>query len=651
MEQWNHQVASIPGQAAVPTVLLAGGSQLTPLATLLQHQGYAVRHIDPPADVPSADVPSADVPSADVPSADVPTAGEADLAAAIADCKPAVVILSATGLHHYRAHLPPLRTIHPDMELVAFGTSPPSPSDRRLVSAYIDATASPATWLGQLTPHLPRFSPSTSWKTAHHLTNTIHWKHIDSRWLQGVLQALPDRLYYLSANGQMQPLYPKAAALPQGTPPTPHLPPRALLVDILHRWHSDSQVHTLTYSAPQGDLSLWFEARIAPLSPERKIMLVRDITQQRLAQDRLQQQAIRDPLIAASLERIHSSLDVDTILNTAVQEVQQQLSLDRVVIYQFDGSGHGHISHESCRDPRWSILSAQVTDHCFDTLFAPLYVQGRAKAVADVATHPTITPCHQAMLERFQVRAKLVVPIVQRPSQDEPYLWGLLIAHQCQGPRTWSDWEIEVLQQLSRHLGIAIQQRRLYEQLQAANAELRRIALLDGLTQIANRRHFDTTLQDEWQRLGRERGPLSLLLCDVDFFKLYNDTYGHLQGDDCLRQVAQSIARTIKRPADLVARYGGEEFAVLLPNTDLAGAQQVAHAIEQAVAALTLAHQGSPISPHITLSVGLATLAPALPHTPTTLIERADQALYQAKRQGRHCTVAWSKTLTLDLQN
>jgi diguanylate cyclase (GGDEF)-like protein len=171
--------------------------------------------------------------------------------------------------------------------------------------------------------------------------------------------------------------------------------------------------------------------------------------------------------------------------------------------------------------------------------------------------------------------------------------------------------------------------------LQKANEKLQQLATMDGLTGIANRRRFDDRLQQEWRRLGREGAALSLILCDIDHFKLYNDTYGHQAGDDCLRAVAGTMADTARRPADLVARYGGEEFAVILPNTDMEGAVRVAQEIRAAVKEKELAHNSSPVSPVVTLSLGVTTAIPNPQLPPESLVERADQALYEAKEQGR----------------
>jgi len=176
--------------------------------------------------------------------------------------------------------------------------------------------------------------------------------------------------------------------------------------------------------------------------------------------------------------------------------------------------------------------------------------------------------------------------------------------------------------------------------LRHANQKLEELANSDGLTGIANRRCFDSRLQSEWARLTREQQPLSLIMLDIDSFKEFNDHYGHLAGDDCLVLIAQALAKTIKRSADLVARYGGEEFAILLPNTDAAGAIQVAANIQELIKALAIPHQKSPIQAAVTASLGLATLVPQRTMAPETLVNLADRSLYEAKQQGRNCYVA-----------
>ncbi|MCL1471064.1 GGDEF domain-containing protein [Argonema antarcticum] len=175
----------------------------------------------------------------------------------------------------------------------------------------------------------------------------------------------------------------------------------------------------------------------------------------------------------------------------------------------------------------------------------------------------------------------------------------------------------------------------LYQQLEKANLELQLLATADGLTKVANRRRFDEYLDSKWHELCRAQIPLSLIMCDIDCFKSYNDTYGHLGGDACLQQVAQAISSSVKRPADLVARYGGEEFAVILPNTPAAGAVSVAEQIRMNVKALEIPHIKSCVMPYVTISLGVATMVPDSESTPASLIEAADRALYHTKALGR----------------
>jgi diguanylate cyclase (GGDEF)-like protein len=190
-----------------------------------------------------------------------------------------------------------------------------------------------------------------------------------------------------------------------------------------------------------------------------------------------------------------------------------------------------------------------------------------------------------------------------------------------------------VLRQRVRRL---IQQVSMYQQLEKMNQELQRLVSVDGLTQVANRRRFDEYLQQQWQQMQRERLSLSLILCDIDFFKLYNDTYGHQVGDDCLRQVAKVIQKSAKRSVDLAARYGGEEFAVILPNTNLRGAIQVSKEIQTKVKSLLIPHSSSKVSAQVTVSLGVSSMVPTPSNIAAMLITTADKALYQAKAEGRN---------------
>ncbi|KPN90555.1 diguanylate cyclase [Pseudomonas nunensis] len=164
---------------------------------------------------------------------------------------------------------------------------------------------------------------------------------------------------------------------------------------------------------------------------------------------------------------------------------------------------------------------------------------------------------------------------------------------------------------------------------------LRSMALIDGLTGVANRRKFNEDISADWRLCFREQKPLSLILVDVDFFKRYNDRYGHQAGDGCLKSVAQALAETVRRPYDLIARYGGEEFACVLPNTPLTGAVDIAEKMQKRVRALGIEHAASDVDRVVTISLGVATLTPTGELGFESLIDAADKQLYAAKNAGR----------------
>ncbi|QOR68076.1 PAS domain S-box protein [Cytobacillus suaedae] len=173
--------------------------------------------------------------------------------------------------------------------------------------------------------------------------------------------------------------------------------------------------------------------------------------------------------------------------------------------------------------------------------------------------------------------------------------------------------------------------------LEESNQLLQKLSMMDGLTEIPNRRYFDTKLTEEWNNSKRAGIPLTVILLDIDYFKRYNDEYGHLVGDDCLRRVASLLNNTLKRPRDFVARYGGEEFIVILPETDADGAMTVAEHLRSNIRAENIPHIQSKIDRYITVSLGCATFIPTDRDTPDELVEMADKALYKSKESGRNC--------------
>ena len=169
------------------------------------------------------------------------------------------------------------------------------------------------------------------------------------------------------------------------------------------------------------------------------------------------------------------------------------------------------------------------------------------------------------------------------------------------------------------------------------------ISSKDGLTGINNRRHFDEYLDNEWNRSARTATPLSLILCDIDFYKAYNDTYGHLAGDDCLKKIAHVLEHYARRASDMAARYGGEEFVIILPETSSSKAKYIAEEIRIAIEELQILHKASDVCDHVTVSLGVATQIPTRHNKPHGLINLADEAMYEAKRKGRNQVIVANK--------
>jgi diguanylate cyclase (GGDEF)-like protein len=358
---------------------------------------------------------------------------------------------------------------------------------------------------------------------------------------------------------------------------------------------------------------------------------VRRLVQMQFMMKELQRKIRQEQLIATITRKIRTSLRIEEILNTTVTEVQKLLETDRVIVIQFQPNGKGTVIVESKTPGYHSILGRELKQCCCDEQTKIRCKKGLDRIGCIAATsYTTDIPECQIISLNPQAYSYLSVPIIQIGVK-----WGLLIAYQSSMQRQWQSVEIELLQQLADQLVIAIQQAQLYEQLTKVNQELQNLATIDSLTQIANRRFFDQSLLREWKRLERECAPLSLVMADIDFFKCYNDRYGHQAGDECLRKVAGVLRQHSLRPADVVARYGGEEFALILPNTDVEGAFSLAEAIRLHIKAEAVIHHSSEVSHYLTISLGVATVIPQPGMSPEWLIAQADAALYQAKQAGR----------------
>jgi len=387
---------------------------------------------------------------------------------------------------------------------------------------------------------------------------------------------------------------------------------------------------------------LYEEARIVVSGDNEALFIIRDITDRKRAELTLQLQAERERVITEITQNIHRSLDINQILDTTATKIRHLLQTDRVLFYRIESKQTGYqpggqviaesvaegylsVYHQKLFEP-CLLIDRKVPNHIFPDHIFPDQIHSTTDGHDVEASNRYVE--WEAQL---QVKASLMIPILQ-----DDRTWGWLIVQHCSAPRIWQQAEIDLLKQLTSQVSVAIQQSELYQQLQVANRELHRLADQDGLTQVANRRRFDEYLSLQWQQLKRNQFPLTLILCDVDNFKPYNDRYGHQAGDRCLQEIAQAIQRSIKRSTDLVARYGGEEFAVILPNVEGEGAIHIAETIQAELAQLRIPHAASSVSEFVTLSIGIASTVPQQTTSLQGLIAAADQALYDAKSKGRN---------------
>ncbi len=248
---------------------------------------------------------------------------------------------------------------------------------------------------------------------------------------------------------------------------------------------------------------------------------------------------------------------------------------------------------------------------------------GEAQLVLDPQKDPDYVPGNDA------VESEYMVPIRYRDR-----ILGVLNLESTRRD-TFTPSARRVFDSLADQVAGAIHLSKVNRRLERANRELERLAVLDHLTGIANRRGFESRLEEEWRRASRDGHPLTVLLADVDCYKALNDRYGHAYGDGCLSRIARRLEELARRAADTVARYGGEEFGLILPETSPAEARAQAERTRQAVAGLGLPHEASHVAPHVTVSVGAVTQVPRAGGAPRAMLAIADQALYEAKAQGR----------------
>ncbi len=373
-----------------------------------------------------------------------------------------------------------------------------------------------------------------------------------------------------------------------------------------------------------------------------------DITKRKLAEEKLARQAEYDRILAEITQHIYKSLKLEAILQAALMEISRFIHAQQIFIAKVDNAGKSQVLLE------YVYPNPKLAEFCeLSRVFEDQVLQSPAKLaqlkagellILDQEAQNQLCRHNHQTLSRGDSSA-IIVPII-----SEEQLWGILCLRQYFRKRIWQHEEINLLEHISLQLAIAIKQSELYHQLEKANQELEALAVIDSLTGIANRRKFDEYLASEWLRLSREQAPLSLILGDIDHFKLYNDTYGHQRGDLCLRQVAQAIQQAVKRPADLTARYGGEELAIVLPRTNQEGAASLAQQIRLHIQALQIPHIASPVDLYVTLSLGVASFIPNHDTSPQDLIAIADQNLYQAKKMGRNRVVTGLEVISNELE-
>jgi diguanylate cyclase (GGDEF)-like protein len=276
------------------------------------------------------------------------------------------------------------------------------------------------------------------------------------------------------------------------------------------------------------------------------------------------------------------------------------------------------------------------SDECGPLLPRGLIEQVRLARATLVLDNPQDDARFSASVYLRQRRPKSVMCV---PVVSQGRLSAVLYLENNQLEGAFTAKQQVTLELLGAQAAISLVNARLYANLERKVAqrteELRQMTLRDGLTGIANRRYFDERLGIEWRRGLRSGRPLSFLLVDIDYFKQFNDHYGHVEGDACIRAVAQTLQRLAARPGDTVARYGGEEFAILLPETDAAAATRVAESCMRALAELAIPHAHSDAGSHLSISIGICTLSVDESGQPEDLVSQADRALYEAKRSGR----------------
>ncbi|MGB3509071.1 MAG: diguanylate cyclase [Microcoleaceae cyanobacterium] len=365
----------------------------------------------------------------------------------------------------------------------------------------------------------------------------------------------------------------------------------------------------------------------------------------RSLQQQLQQQNARLTLLLKATHAISEVSDFESALEVILAEICKTMNWDfgeawipkqQGTMLKFSRGWYARNSKNDTLPPTLKFRQKHqiITFSPQTNLLERVWYSQQAEWVEDISQEKdSIFICSQ-IAEKVGIKAALGIPIIE----DKKVLAILVFADR--NSRKPDENSMELVHAVATQLGGFIQRKKSELALKKANQDLKLIANLDGLTLVANRRRFDEYFQQQWEQLRQKKEFLSLILCDVDYFKLYNDCYGHPEGDNCLKKVARAISKVASLPTDLVARYGGEEFAIILPNTSLEEALRKAELIRSEIKNLKIPHACSQVSQYVTFSFGVGNVIPSLELSPNILLIDTDQALYQAKKQGRDCIIA-----------
>ncbi|MEM6436469.1 MAG: diguanylate cyclase [Cyanobacteria bacterium P01_D01_bin.115] len=354
-------------------------------------------------------------------------------------------------------------------------------------------------------------------------------------------------------------------------------------MQVVHQTLTTGEIQVYEQQIPVGDDIRYEEVRVVPVTADEVLVMVRDISDRKLVEQALQ----------------HNEAQKAAILK-AIPDLMFHLRQDGVILNYLSGAN-----------------------------FADLWPAGESRVGRNLMEHANTATLAQPINQKMQAMQQALGTGEMQLYEQTVYIKGEPHYEEVRVVPVTADEVLVMVRDIS-------ERRRIELELRSANERLAELSLTDSLTTLANRRRLDEHLDREWQRSSREQQPLSFILFDLDFFKQFNDTYGHQVGDDCLYQVAQAALAVVNRAADLVARYGGEEFAVILANTELKGAYTIAQRIRDNIVQLNLPHASSPVHTVVTASLGVSAIVPSSEALPNVLIRQADQALYSAKQAGRN---------------